>query len=164
MMGQISSLEDALKKRQCLQPLHSSNLDHLYRNYLKNRFSAASDLPENSCSRSCLGHRQWSLAVNKNSQDPPCQNSDSSNNFGIDDDTKKILSQPFHYLGRGRQCFAFASEDGKYVLKCIRTDKFKAPFWTHIFPNILKKKQSKIEQKKYLVFESFRMANEELKD
>lgn len=82
----------------------------------------------------------------------------------IDETTKKILQQPFHYLGRGRQCFAFASEDGKYVLKCIRTDKFKVPFWMQLFSNLGKKRQEKITQKKRLVFESFRIAKEELGD
>ncbi|HSX13883.1 MAG TPA: hypothetical protein VLE96_05635 [Chlamydiales bacterium] len=91
--------------------------------------------------------------------------SDSSSDFGfIDEETHKILQQPFHYLGRGRQCFAFASEDGKYVLKCIRTDKFKVPFWTQMFPRTYKNRKEKIAQKKQLVFESFRIANEELKE
>ncbi len=31
-----------------------------------------------------------------------------------------ILNQPFRYLARGAQCYVFASEDGKYVLKLLR--------------------------------------------
>src|SRR5579862_2181211 len=55
----------------------------LYRNNLKNRFLAASDFPHNLHSYSGLAVRQWSLAPNANSEDPPCQNSDSSSYFGI---------------------------------------------------------------------------------
>jgi hypothetical protein len=36
-----------------------------------------------------------------------------------------ILSQPFRYLSRGGQCFVFASEDGKYVIKFFRQRTFK---------------------------------------
>lgn len=82
----------------------------------------------------------------------------------IDETTKEILKQPFHYLGRGRQCFAFASEDGKYVLKCVRADKFKVPFWMQLCSRIGKRKQEKITLKKRLVFESFRIAKDEIGD
>src|ERR1700722_581245 len=40
---------------------------------------------------------------------------------------KSILDQPFTYIGKGAQAYAFASEDGKYVLKFF---KFK-----HLRPN-----------------------------
>lgn len=82
----------------------------------------------------------------------------------IDEQTKHILAQPFSYLARGRQCFVFASADGKYVLKCIRTDKFKVPFWMQFFPEMYQKRLDKITQKKRLIFESFRIAKEELGD
>src|SRR5271154_4444037 len=55
----------------------------VYRNNLKNRFLAASGLPQNSHSHSGLASRQWSLAPNANSEDPPCQIPDSSSYFGI---------------------------------------------------------------------------------
>ena len=42
------------------------------------------------------------------------------------------LDQPFRYLGRGRQCFAFSSLDGKYVLKLPRTDIYQVPFWMRV--------------------------------
>jgi hypothetical protein len=56
---------------------------HLYPNNLKNRFLAASAFPHNFRSHSRLAYRQWSLAPNKNSEEPPCQNSDSSGCLGI---------------------------------------------------------------------------------
>ncbi len=36
---------------------------------------------------------------------------------------QKILSQPFRYLGKGRQCYAFESQDRAYVLKLFRFDR-----------------------------------------
>lgn len=32
----------------------------------------------------------------------------------------KVLDQPFHFLGSGHQCFAFESEDERFVLKLIK--------------------------------------------
>ncbi len=40
----------------------------------------------------------------------------------------QILSQPFTYLGKGIQSFAFGSQDGQYVLKLFRFDPCKAPY------------------------------------
>ncbi len=36
-----------------------------------------------------------------------------------------ILAQPFFFLGRGRQCYAFLSSDGHYVLKFFQQDRFR---------------------------------------
>lgn len=33
------------------------------------------------------------------------------------EEIRKILSQKFFYFGKGRQCYAFVSEDGEYVIK-----------------------------------------------
>src|SRR5690554_3870630 len=51
-----------------------------------------------------------------------------------DEETQEALKQTFHYIGRGRQCFAFASSDGKYVLKLPRTDIYKIPLWARFLP------------------------------
>jgi hypothetical protein len=51
-----------------------------------------------------------------------------------DEEADLALSQPFYYIGRGRQCFAFASIDQKYVLKLPRTDIYKTPFWARVLP------------------------------
>lgn len=81
-------------------------------------------------------------------------------------ETKSILSQPFHYLGRGRQCFAFESEDGKYVLKCPRTDIYQLPLWIRSLPLKKYKEELKVSKdfRKRFVFESFAIANTELKE
>jgi hypothetical protein len=36
---------------------------------------------------------------------------------------RQILEQPFRYLGKGAQCYAFVSEDGQFVLKLFRFDQ-----------------------------------------
>ncbi len=46
---------------------------------------AALALPHNFDSHSRLASRQWSLAPNQNSEEPPCQILDSSGCFGISD-------------------------------------------------------------------------------
>lgn len=59
---------------------------------------------------------------------------------------KKILSQPYRFLGKGAQSFAFASEDGEYVIKFFRQDHLK--------------KNSKLAKD----FASYKLAYEKLRD
>lgn len=84
----------------------------------------------------------------------------------LEEETKKILSQTFHYLGRGRQCFAFSSDDGRYVLKVLRTDIYHKPFWARLFPTLSKAKKSwKNRGTRYqFVCNSFRLSRDELAD
>lgn len=46
----------------------------------------------------------------------------------VTEDEKKeintLLDQPFFFLGKGRQCYAFVSADGQYVLKLIQHRRF----------------------------------------
>lgn len=75
---------------------------------------------------------------------------------------QKIIKQPFYYIGRGRQCFAFASQDGLYVLKCPRTDIYRLPLWARTLP-VSAKRDAMIKDKTYrknFVFNSFRIAKE----
>lgn len=37
-------------------------------------------------------------------------------------EVREILSQKFHFLGKGAQAYAFESQDGKYVVKLFRSD------------------------------------------
>jgi len=41
----------------------------------------------------------------------------------ISEEIREILAQPFEYLGRGAQCYAFSSQDGRHVLKLLRFDR-----------------------------------------
>jgi len=47
----------------------------------------------------------------------------------VDPVVNSALDQPYSYMGRGRQCYAFMSRDGRYVLKLPRLDQFGLPFW-----------------------------------
>lgn len=50
----------------------------------------------------------------------------------VSEEVRKVLSQPFSYLGRGTQSYVFASRDGKHVIKFFRFDKRdKKRFQTH---------------------------------
>ncbi len=49
------------------------------------------------------------------------------------DEIKKILSQEFHYLTKGRECFIFESEDKKYVLKFFNSSRY---YMKYFFPKI----------------------------
>src|SRR5476649_1621501 len=95
----------------------------IYTNNMKNRFLTASGLPQHFCSHSrplrasslrspafltnsppdCLSvsaaSRQWSLAPNKNAEDPSCQIPDSSSCLCITDSGKMFLH--LDYLDRG---------------------------------------------------------------
>lgn len=90
----------------------------------------------------------------------------STETSAVSEETKKILSQPFYFLGRGRQCFAFESHDGKYVLKCPRTDIYKLPFWARVLP-VKDYRERSLSDKAYrhqFVFNSFHLAKEELQE
>lgn len=85
---------------------------------------------------------------------------------GWDEETEEALKQTFHYIGRGRQCFAFASEDDQYVLKFPRTDIYSTPFWARVLPfreyrEVLESAHSKREER---MRRSFDLCMNELKD
>jgi hypothetical protein len=77
------------------------------------------------------------------------------------------LEQPFRYLGRGRQCFAFASLDGKYVLKLPRTDIYQIPFWMRVLPIPKQKRESFYlgrSERENFVLTSMKIAYEDLRE
>jgi hypothetical protein len=78
---------------------------------------------------------------------------------------QEILKQPFHYLKKGYQCYAFVSQDEKYVLKLLNWKPLEAPSWTRHLPRILK--ISLLEgkrRKKEHDFNSYEIAFNELKE
>jgi hypothetical protein len=83
---------------------------------------------------------------------------------------RSILNQPFTYLGRGAQCYAFLSQDQKYVLKFIRFDHLRPSFWlTHLpVPSFLKSYRDKkillSQEKTARTFESYKIAYQDLKE
>lgn len=62
----------------------------------------------------------------------------------------RILNQSFSWLGQGMQTYAFASEDGKYVLKIFKFKRLKTSSWTPYLASIpiLKKYFDEAEQRR----------------
>ncbi len=82
------------------------------------------------------------------------------------EEAERALELTFHYIGRGRQCFAFASEDGKYVLKFPRTDIYKTPFWARALPvhSYRTELEENHRRREEFILNSFRISFDELKD
>lgn len=82
----------------------------------------------------------------------------------------QITSQKFSYLGKGCQSYVFQSEDGKYVLKFFKYQRFRPQIFLNYLTFIpgmdayrlgkIDKKQKKLEG----VFESWKIASDYLKE
>lgn len=92
----------------------------------------------------------------------------------LSDDDKKlvdtVLNQKFTYLGKGCQSYVFLSEDGNYVLKFFKYQRFRPQTWLEyidFIPFVKEYRLGKIEKKKRKlenVFRSWKIAFENLKD
>ncbi|MBM3197716.1 MAG: hypothetical protein FJZ58_00475 [Chlamydiae bacterium] len=82
--------------------------------------------------------------------------------------TKEILSQPLHYIGRGGQCYAFATQDERYVVKLLKYNNNYPKIWFSLFPfpfamesyrqeKLMKKRQKLAEE-----YTSYQIALEQL--
>jgi len=49
---------------------------------------------------------------------------------------KKILNQPFTYIGHGNQSYAFLSADGDYVLKFFKNEYLRRGWVKHVIPPV----------------------------
>jgi len=82
----------------------------------------------------------------------------------------EILSQEFHYLGKGCQSYVFCSEDDKYVIKFFKYQRFRPQFWLEwasIFPFMKEYydyKAAEKNRKLWNAFGSWKLAYEDLKD
>lgn len=86
------------------------------------------------------------------------------------EEVNAVLSQEFHYLGKGCQSYAFVSDDGKYVLKFLKYQRFRPQQWLEYFAFIppvnqyligrLEHKRKKLEG----LFRSWRTAFDHLKE
>jgi hypothetical protein len=77
-----------------------------------------------------------------------------------------LLNQSYTYLGRGRQCYAFVSADGKTILKIPRFDRYRLPIVLRAFsvPWLHAYRQSSLQdrtQRLACLLESFRIAGDE---
>jgi hypothetical protein len=74
---------------------------------------------------------------------------------------REILEQPFFYLAKGRQFYAFLSQDGKYVLKLMKCQRFNMLPWAKTLqPARFCYKQKQIKA----LFTSCQIAADELSD
>lgn len=81
----------------------------------------------------------------------------------------KALSQPYTYLGKGCQSYVFASEDGAYVIKFIKFQRFRPQYWLDQlsslpwFADFYKEKSKEKQYKLDKLFTSWKLAYENLK-
>ncbi len=62
-------------------------------------------------------------------------------------DEQLDLTQPFTYLAKGGQCYVFASEDGKSVLKLFRSSRLGLlSAFPSLFPKALAKEKQQLEE------------------
>ena len=47
---------------------------------------------------------------------------------------REILTQPLTYIGKGGQCYAFSTEDNKYVVKLLKYNNNYPKIWFTLFP------------------------------
>lgn len=87
-----------------------------------------------------------------------------------DEATLAALNQLFHYFDYGNQCFAFVSEDGKYILKFFKYVHHSSPLWTSKIPllNRLKAfRQTRIDKtlwKRNRDFQGYQIAFDHLRN
>lgn len=74
------------------------------------------------------------------------------------DEIKQILSQPFHYLGKGRQSFVFVSSDERYVLKFFNKTYFQMSWFSFLF---YEKEKRKKEKRRFFFEKSYEIAFKE---
>lgn len=83
---------------------------------------------------------------------------------------EKILQQPFHYIAKGCQFYAFESEDGKTVIKFLKQKHLRPFVWLKKIPapkTLSSLFETKIQRRKERVenlFSSCKLAYEELKE
>ncbi|MDB6081506.1 MAG: hypothetical protein JWO53_778 [Chlamydiia bacterium] len=82
----------------------------------------------------------------------------------------EILNQPFFFLGKGRQCYAFESCDGQYVLKFFQQERFQIKGYLGYLPDFAiveyfrTKKMKQKEQRLKKMLKSFELAVERIPD
>lgn len=80
-----------------------------------------------------------------------------------------VLAQPFTYLGKGCQSYVFLSQDGNFVLKFVKYQRFTPQRWLDHFAFIplvdsyRLKKINKKTMKLNMLFDSWKIAYEELR-
>ncbi len=101
---------------------------------------------------------------------PPCPQYEVALNGEKLASLEEILAQPFSYLGKGCQFYAFESKDGKYVIKFLKHKHLRPYTWLERLPlpaNLRARSQAKIERRQERVeklFSSCKLAYEEMQE
>lgn len=74
----------------------------------------------------------------------------------------RVLSQPYHFLDRGRQAFVFESQDGAFVLKFFDRKYMEVPWYARWWHAGKEKKKRALRTLFYL--QSYRLAEKFLKE
>lgn len=83
---------------------------------------------------------------------------------------QESVKQSYYYLGKGCQSYVFLSQDGKYVIKFFKYQRYRLQNWLKILPSLpalCKYREQKIEKKWHKLdgfVRSWKVAFEELKD
>jgi hypothetical protein len=86
------------------------------------------------------------------------------------EEINQALNQPFTYLGKGCQAYVFASNDGQYVIKFFKYQRFRPQAWINLFtflPSVANYQVVKAQEKNEKlnkVFTSWKIAYEVLKN
>ena len=97
----------------------------------------------------------------------PCTTTDK-NRQRVSTKVVQAVSQPYFYLAKGGQCYAFKSLDGKYVLKFFNEKKLTSKHYLEYFPDFFlikklrKKKAKKIAKRNQLLMQSQYLARGDL--
>lgn len=81
-----------------------------------------------------------------------------------------LFTQPYRYLGRGKQSFAFVSEDGCYVVKIFnnnylsKIDRYRLLSYLPFFNQESKTKKAYFKTKLNQTFQSYQLAFKEMKE
>ena len=82
---------------------------------------------------------------------------------------RNILSQSFTYLGSGNHCYAFESNDKRFVLKFFKQNRMKTPRFHALFPSYIRpflfetKKMQRHKKERENSYTSYKFAYEYLK-
>jgi hypothetical protein len=77
----------------------------------------------------------------------------------LNPDIKEVLSQPFYYLGKGRQSFVFQSGDGQFVLKFYNQKYLRMPWYSFL---VYEKEFAKRSRRRHFYENSYEIAFKEL--
>ena len=91
-------------------------------------------------------------------------------NEGEQLEVDNVLDQEYRYLGKGCQSYVFVSQDGQYVIKFFKYQRFRPQFyinWFSFVPQIEAIREQKIEKKRKKredLFNSWKVAYDNLQD